>query len=89
MAENATKRKFKSEVQHFLTGVSDKTMVESYEKFVEFLLTYKGLISTDDISSVFSEVANENELTDAQDEILMDTSNRLFGHCPPWRKIDW
>jgi hypothetical protein len=89
MKEISVVEKLKDDVRHYLPGVTIETTGESYDGLVQILLKYKGQISEKEINSVFISIIIENNLSNIQEDVLLDASNRLFGFCEPSRRIDW
>lgn len=89
MTKQELKDKFKHEVTAYLSTVTAENLQEGYQRMAEIVLRYKGLLITKDIYAVFSLICDETDLNDLQDELIIDTSNRLYGHCPPKRYIEF
>lgn len=80
---------FRVKVQEFLISVSRDTVEKSYEELISILFPYKGLLSREDIYTVFSSIEQEGNLTLWQEEVIWEVSNRLARHCVPPKAIDF
>ena len=79
----------KEEIQQFLLDVSSDTLNDSYEKLVALVLRYNGVLTIDDIYSIFSSIDKEIELNTWQEEVVWEVSSRLSGQCSLGKAIRW
>lgn len=79
--------KLKKDLELLLAEVTSTTFEGSYEKLASLLLTYRGILTKEDVYSLFVLIENELDLSVWQEEVLWEISNRLSGDCMPHKTI--
>lgn len=88
MANSEIKTQLKDEILVFLQGITKDNFHKHYDDLVQVILPYKNKMNKSEFYEIISEIMN-SDIYEYQDELLVEISNRVGGHCRPSLKIEW
>ena len=72
-----------------IKDVNSSNFTTKYDVLVNIFMMYKNQITMTEAKGMLSEISDTGNLNEHQDEIILDTDNRISGFCPPNLSVSW
>jgi len=84
------KAELKENIIKYLQGVTKENYTTSYDGLIELACSYRGKqITKKEVMEIITQIAREDELNGAREDVLFELGDRVSGHCMSSLVIDW
>lgn len=82
-------KKLELEFDLFFEQIDKTNFYLKYDQFINLVMGYKDIFNREQILTCFYVYGKSSNLTEPQEEVLLEIANRISGYCSPISMIHW